>query len=775
MPRIIPLLLLLLAPALFAETTANNLHEELARLDVIESGLQELHGDAAPLTRWVEEVQGVRRSAASCEGEQQHRLDAIAQALATLGEPVEGEDELISRKRVELQAQRTALDKTLARCRFVQLRGEQLLEQISAHQQIVLAGHLLARGERLDRLFAEGAPQLLRWLIELPGFVAQRSGLERLSPLGLIFIVVTTLGAFWSSLALRRWLRAYNRRNAGHEHFSAYFMDALRAALAHYLFLLLPSLGFLFGVGLLTYNFEAPPFILHLAWGLPIYALSLTVIQLLLCASEGGRLFPQLNEGTARSLARRLKLLVSLLFIAYLLLATLLGQSLPTEALNLARGALFTLIVFNMAWVTWLLGRIAEDSPLRWLRSLLIQVMVIALLAEWLAYRNLSLYILKSVIGSLAVIGLFVLLSRLFSELYDGLDDSEYPWQGRLRRTLAVADGANFPGLTWLRFFTSIGLWLGLLLAMLMIWEETGTGLERLRLWLEEGFQVGSLEIVPLRLLLSLLVMTLLIAFSAWLKRRLEKRWLLKTHMGRGAREAVVTFSGYIGFSVAVIIALGVAGVDFSNLALIAGALSVGIGFGLQNIVNNFVSGLILLIERPVKTGDWVVVGSTEGYVKQISIRSTIIQTFDRADVIVPNSELISGQVTNWMLRDNRGRVRIPVGVAYGSDADKVRRILMEVAYRNSQVITQEPTHAPKVYFLSFGESSLDFELRCFIDDIDNRMAVLSDMNFAIERAFREEGIEIPFPQRDLHVKEWPAAPAERDAPARSPWRRGGK
>ncbi len=769
MPRLFALLLLLLPSALSAQTEAEALQQELTRLDVIEAGLSDITGTQAPLARWSDEAQAVRRAAAGCVDERQRRLEETTQALATLGEAIDGEDELIGRKRGELEAERGALDKALARCRYVQLRGEQLIERISERQQALLAGHLLARGERLDRLLAEGTPQLLRWLIGLPEFVAERSGLERISPLGLVFIAFVSLGALWSSLALRGWLLELNRRRAGHDLFSAHFMLALRAALAHYLPLLLPSLGLLLSLGLLTQGFDSRPFALHLAMGLPLYALGLTSIQLLFCAGEGGQLFPNLNEVTARSLARRLKLLATLLFVAFLLLSTLLGQSLPPEAFNLARVVLFTLLIVNMAWVTWQLGRIIEDSPLRWLRSLLIQVMVVALLAEWLAYRNLSLYILKSVIGSLVVIGLFVLFSRLFSELYDGLDESEYPWQGRLRRKLGVIEGSGFPGLTWLRFFTSIGLWLGLLLAMLMIWEETGTGLERLRLWLGEGFTVGSLEIVPLRLLLSLLVMTLLIAFSAWIKRRLEKRWLLKTRMGRGAREAVVTFSGYIGFSVAVIIALGVAGVDFGNLALIAGALSVGIGFGLQNIVNNFVSGLILLIERPVKTGDWVVVGSTEGYVKQISIRSTIIQTFDRADVIVPNSELISGQVTNWMLRDNRGRVRVPVGVAYGSDVDKVRRILLEVAYRNGQVITQEPTNAPKVYFLRFGDSSLDFELRCFIDDIDNRLSVISDMNFAIERAFREEGIEIPFPQRDLHIRSMPEGEPTR--PRRGRWR----
>jgi potassium efflux system protein len=218
----------------------------------------------------------------------------------------------------------------------------------------------------------------------------------------------------------------------------------------------------------------------------------------------------------------------------------------------------------------------------------------------------------------------------------------------------------------------------------------------------------------------------------------------------------VVTITGYIMFVIAALVALSVAGFDFSNIAIIAGALSVGIGFGLQNIVNNFVSGLILLFERPVRKGDWIQVGTTEGYVQDIRIRSTRILTFDRSDVIVPNSEMISNQVTNFMLGDIRGRAIIKVGVAYGSDTEKVRYILMQVAEENELVVKDGSSPRPAVLFRGFGDSSLDFELRVHLYDVDRRLSTISDINFAIDKAFREEGIEIPFPQRDVHVKTLP-------------------
>jgi small-conductance mechanosensitive channel len=218
----------------------------------------------------------------------------------------------------------------------------------------------------------------------------------------------------------------------------------------------------------------------------------------------------------------------------------------------------------------------------------------------------------------------------------------------------------------------------------------------------------------------------------------------------------VVTITGYTMFVIAALAALSVAGFNFSNIAIIAGALSVGIGFGLQNIVNNFVSGLILLFERPIRKGDWVQVGTTEGYVQDIRIRSTRILTFDRSDVIVPNSELISNQVTNFMLGDIRGRAVVRVGVAYGSDVEKVRYVLMQVAEENELVVKDGTSPQPMVLFRGFGDSSLDFELRVHLYDVDRRLSTISNINFAIDKAFREEGIEIPFPQRDVHVKALP-------------------
>jgi small-conductance mechanosensitive channel len=256
-----------------------------------------------------------------------------------------------------------------------------------------------------------------------------------------------------------------------------------------------------------------------------------------------------------------------------------------------------------------------------------------------------------------------------------------------------------------------------------------------------------------------------LIIFSglALLTRFLCARYLKsrKTEIHKGAHQAVATMMSYIGFIIALLIGLLIAGVNFTGLAIIAGALSVGIGLGLQNIANNFISGIILLLERPIKVGDRIMVGDVEGFVKKISIRATQITTLDQTDVIMPNAQLVSDQVTNLMFRDFQLRVCVTVGVAYGSDTELVRRLLLQAAEQHPDIIKDDPACKTYVLFESFGDNSLGFKLYCIIRDANKKYIVPSDLHFQIDKLFREHNITIAFPQRDLHIKNWPTGDAK--------------
>jgi small-conductance mechanosensitive channel len=215
----------------------------------------------------------------------------------------------------------------------------------------------------------------------------------------------------------------------------------------------------------------------------------------------------------------------------------------------------------------------------------------------------------------------------------------------------------------------------------------------------------------------------------------------------------------YTVLGIAFVLAVAAAGIQLDRFALIVGALSVGIGFGMQNIVNNFVSGLILAFERPIQAGDTIEFGNMFGRVGRIGVRSSTVRTFDGAEVIVPNGNLISNEVTNWTLSDKTRRMEILVGVAYGSNPHKVLDLLLRTAQANDSLLSAPP---PTALFLGFGDSSLDFSLRCWTDDFDNYLDIKSTLTLAVHDALQAAGIEIPFPQRDLHLRSVDAQAAAR-------------
>lgn len=247
------------------------------------------------------------------------------------------------------------------------------------------------------------------------------------------------------------------------------------------------------------------------------------------------------------------------------------------------------------------------------------------------------------------------------------------------------------------------------------------------------------------------LVMVLVVVAERYLRRALRRRLLARTHLQPDLQYAVSRFVGYCFIAVGFFFAFKVVNLDLSSLAVIIGGLGIGIGFGLQNIVSNFISGLIILAERPIALGHRIEVGEVAGQVVRISLRSTVVVTNDNITIIVPNSNFITNPVTNWSYGDPKVRLRLSVGVAYGTDVEKLQRVLLEVAADNPAAL-KEPT--PMVRFLEFGDSSLNFELAVWTIDMAHRPTRFrSDLYFAIERKLRENKIEIPFPQRDLHLR----------------------
>ena len=380
------------------------------------------------------------------------------------------------------------------------------------------------------------------------------------------------------------------------------------------------------------------------------------------------------------------------------------------------------------------------------IRYLAAAMAIITLLSSLFGYLVLGAQLINNAVLSGAIIGGLFLVRGLGRELIGAILRTEL-----LRSQLGIPHNTRKLLKFWLRAAYDLVILVFGFIAISPLWGLPFEDVSRLVLDVLKGVQIGSVTISPGDVLAAIIVFLVILLVTRFIQRLLSEQVLPNTRMDSGVQNSLTAGTGYLGLILAATLAITTLGLDLSNIAIIAGALSVGIGFGLQNIVNNFVSGLILLIERPIKVGDWIVIAGHEGFVKRIKVRATEIETFQRASIIIPNSELVANAVTNWTHKDHYGRVEVMVGVAYGSDVDKVMEILMACLRAHERILSWPE---PQVVFQDFADSSLNFEARGFIAQVEWRVIVASELRVAINRAFVEAGIEIPFPQRDINIKD---------------------
>ena len=697
-------------------------------------------------------LSSLKVKATDCIGLYQKKVEEKKNALKILGEKHKKESPELIKQRKQQEKDLADAESELANCSAVNLRIQSAITKAEQILQQQLATQLFAQGDDIFDVIEKNQQNLALWSKKFTADFKKYSWTPNASKRQLWMLSGILLLGILFGVLVRRYLTPAVLRIRWSDEANGRFAASATGSFCHEAPYLFASISMAVAINFYTSEMTPIPPIASFAYTLCFYFIARYVITFSLDSSPPGRLFLKIPQKTAMDLARRLKYLIVILLMGYAVSGTVLSSTLPDYLLSLLRSMIRIALAINLIWVLSLFGNLHGVLKQVWFRYGLSIVLVFAVIADLLGYTNLSDWLIRSIFGSLFVIMVILIIARLTSELLEGLEYGNTSGQRKLRRILGLSPNGHLTGFFWFRLLVRLGWWFMMILTLIFIWDLSASMVDEFRIVFTQGFMVGSLKIIPARIVLALVSLGLLVAFSAWFQGQMRKRWARKMPIERGAQEAMITVVGYIGVATAILITLGIAGIDYANLAIIAGALSLGIGFGLQNIVNNFISGLILLFERPIKTGDWIVVGNTEGYVKRIRMRATQIQTFDRADVIVPNSELISGQVTNWMLQDQSGRARIPIGVAYGSDTQKVKEVLLKVAHEHPEVIIDESVPLPKVLFRNFGDSSLNFELRFHIRNIDERINVISDLNFAIDMAFRENDIKIPFPQRDVHI-----------------------
>jgi len=265
-----------------------------------------------------------------------------------------------------------------------------------------------------------------------------------------------------------------------------------------------------------------------------------------------------------------------------------------------------------------------------------------------------------------------------------------------------------------------------------------------------ELFKMSESSVTVVSILVFLLLLTIFIGIGIFARRALQRRILKRLKVDSGTSYTLARITQYLIITIGVLVSFNFVGINLSSLTVIFGLLSVGIGFGLQNITSNFISGLIILFERPISVGDRVMVNQIEGDIVEINIRATMVRTVNNILIVVPNSEFVSKDVINYSHGDSTYRLDVNVGVSYSSDLDNVLKALQEVADNNSSVM-QNPE--PEVFLNEFGDSSWNMQLRTWIPDVKQYPKVRNELNQAIVRTFRKYGVEIPFPQRDLHMR----------------------
>lgn len=381
-----------------------------------------------------------------------------------------------------------------------------------------------------------------------------------------------------------------------------------------------------------------------------------------------------------------------------------------------------------------------------WLLRICSLFFAFVIVVQLLGKNTLGIFLFYSFIVMI-VVSLFFLLFRYM--IHGALD-----WLFRaspLRRTVVFQGDDTNAIIRRMVRLTDVALFgLIYLPGMLLIWGAYDTLEEAMGGVLTLGFNLGSQ-----RISVRLLVVSVGILYGSYFASWILQKWITyealdSRRLEWGARQSIARLAHYVIMFVGFLFVLYVIGFRITELTIMLSALGVGIGFGLQSVVNNFVSGLILLFERPARVGDTIELNGQWVVIKKIGLRATTVHTFDQADLIIPNADLVASQLKNWTLTNRQVRIHIPVGVAYGSDVPLVMETLLACANSNAKV---SHTPKPRTFFLGFGESSLDFELRAFVRDADDRIQVISDLHQEIDRRFREAKIEIAFPQRDLRLR----------------------
>lgn len=688
----------------------------------------------------------------SCEQYLLVNIDEITKELAILGESPDQDTSVVAAARRSLNSEELRHQRKLTSCKLLTVKTEKLIKKITS------LSNKQARHQRMFKSytiidFIKEAPNLHLLTASSQMLNTPKWNTENISlATWLIWLfLISSLAASKVYLHKKRFI---------------FFQPLECDAITHRVtqsFMLNNHL-LLFMLGLLFFSwvyFSAIELLINQSFVLTrlIGILSLTILFLCLInsifsAHTNTIGLIRLPLKGLKVVRRHTRLLIIYLFLVYVQDIWPTPANISNTSSEALRFILLCATLYSCSNVCW---HILSEFPLKYFRPFKYVIPPVAIIACLILFSGFMNFIEFCVLS--IVISYFILLSayigyRIASDLLDSLDEGRYRWQKHIKVLLDIDEKEIMPGLIWLRIFLVAFVYVLLGITLTNTWSATHIDAQQLMEYASKGIILGSLKIMPMQIIEAIIFIALSFPLLGWARRQFELRVLSKSRMDVGARDALSSILMYGLGILVLLIGLSMAGVDLSNIAIIAGALSLGIGFGLQTIVNNFVSGLILLLERPIKKGDWIIVDNTEGHVKQISVRSTLIQTFDHADMIVPNSDLVTRVVKNWTFKSHTGRICIPISISYDSDINLARTILLDIANNRIELTHDINVSSPHVLLLKFGDRAIDLELRFFVKTVKDSIRLASEVRFSILEKFKENDINIPYPHRVLSVDD---------------------
>jgi small-conductance mechanosensitive channel len=710
------------------------------------------------------EIDKVREQAQGHGRAVQRKVDQFAARIEALGpEPAEGappESADVKRARAELNAALADLSGQVSQCDLTITRTDALLIRISALQFERRKADLLVRGPLpyLPETLERAGSQLWVTLQAIHAREVVGGGKKRWVVLPLVALgtyIAIVIGRIVRQRIMVRWGRdpavpypSYGRR------LIAAVVDAVSRGLVPVVVIaiVLAAAWWLFVRPFLDPSIGAP---LWLLYAIVFYLLVAALIRAAFSPEQPNWRLTPVSASASEKIGKRLNLLAAIIAVQMALSAFMKRFGEPVELASLHSfgiNLLLAILLLSMSWKKlWEVEESTEwfeEQPRRrlpalsaYLRGALALIAVASVACNLLGYHALADYVLRNTVLTLLLAGAVFAARFLARESCSQLLLTATGPAAAVRQALGLSDQGGRVVTFWAMALIDLLLTVAGIFIALWLWGIPPRDVADWTLGIFGSFSIGTHKFSLTDVLIAITIFGAIIVFTRLLQHFLDFRLLPNTRLDIGVRTAITSTVNYLGVGIAILAAISALGINLTGLAVVAGALSVGIGFGLQNIVNNFISGIILLIERPVKVGDTVVVNNYEGVVRKIRVRSTEIETGLHASVIIPNADLLQTSVLNWTHHNRVGRVEVRVVAPFAVEPERIETLLLACAMDHPQVVR---VPAPSVSLINFNDRGAEYQLSFQLDDLDDKFRVASDVRKAILSRFRKAGIEIP-------------------------------